>query len=181
MANSASRFAHAADGTALADIGSGTVTSLSNSNGSVITQYALGQEAVRDAVLYRLVYNAGNSAIPPGMIAGQLAGNGVNSVTVSTASSTWAEFGAVVNNSAASVVTGAYFWGAKRGVLASGMVASAVCIPSGSPFYVGTNGNIVLFPQSVVTGANACGYAITTVLSTTSGGGRNGSVIIELP
>lgn len=174
MANTQSRFQHLADGSPLNDVGSGVASVLTG-------QYALGMEAARDGVIYKLCYNAGNSAVPPGMVAGQAAGNGANSLTVSTAAAAWAEFGAVVNNSAASVATGFYFWGAKRGFLASGMVASAACIPSGSAFYISTNGNIVLFPQSVITGTNAAGYAVTTVLSTTSGGGRNGSVIIELP
>lgn len=181
MANSPSRFSHSADGSPLADIGSGVVTSLSNANGTPITQYQLGMEGYRDGVQYKLVYNAGNSAIPPGMVAAHAAGNGVHSVTVSTVAAAWAELGgAVVNNSSASVVTGAYFWGARRGYLASGLVASAASIPSGSAFYISTNGNVVLFPQSVITGTNAAGYAVVTVLSTTSGGGRNGSVIIDL-
>lgn len=174
MPNTSSRFEHMADGSPLSDVGSGVHTSLAG-------QYELGLEAARDGVIYRLVYNAGNSAIPAGMFAATTAGNGVNSVTVSTAAGAWAELaGAVVNNSGASVATGVYFWGAKRGYLASGIIASAVCIPSGSAFYISTNGNAVVFPQSVITGTNAAGYAVTTVLSTTSGGGRNGSVIIDL-
>jgi hypothetical protein len=174
MANSGSRYPHLIDGSPLADVGSGVASSLTG-------QYALGIEASRDGVTYKLVYNAGNSAIPPGMIANCPAGNGVNSLTVSTAAGVWGELAnAVVNNSAASVATGVYFWGAKRGYLASGLVASAACVPSGSAFSIGANGNVILMAQSVVTATNAAGLAITTILSTTSGGGRNGSAIIDL-
>jgi hypothetical protein len=172
MANSGTQHGHAVDA-GLGDVGSATVTSLP-------LGYALGQQGHKDGVEYKLVFNAGNSAIPPGMVAGLAAGNGVNSVTVSTAAQVFAEVGAVVNNSAASVATAAYFWGARKGYLASGLVASAVCIPSGSAFYVSTNGNVVLMPQSVITGVAIAGVAVTTVLSTTSGGGRNGAVIIDL-
>lgn len=174
MPNTSTRFEYLADGSPLYEVGSGVASVLTG-------QYELGNEAARDGVIYRLVYNAGNSAVPPGMFAYSPAGNGVNSVTVSTVAAAWNELGgAVVNNSQASVATGFYFWGAKRGFLASGLVASAVCIPSGTALYISTNGNAVAFPQSVITGTNACGYAITTVLSTTSGGGKNGSVIIDL-
>lgn len=172
MANTGTKHQHMVDA-GLGDVGSAAVTSLP-------LGYALGMEAAKDGVTYKLVYNAGNSAIPPGMFAGVAAGNGVNSLTVSTAAQVFAELGAVVNNSAASVATGAYFWGAKRGYLASGIVASAVCIPSGSAFYISTNGNAVVIPQSIITGVAPAGVAVTTVLSTTCGAGRNGAVIIDL-
>lgn len=161
----------------MADAGLGDVSAVV---ASLPLGYTLGMIRHVNGVKYVLCYNDGGSDIPAGMIATVKAGSTTGySVTVSTVSSAFNELAAVARNHAATVTT-AYFWGAKEGYLASGLIASAACVPSGSAFYIGTNGNVVLYPQSVITGANPAGMAITTVLSTTSGGGRNGSVNLAL-
>lgn len=85
---------------------SGTVTSLP-------AGYVLGEERWENAVKYKLVYNAGNSAIAPGYLATPITSAGPYSVTISTTSDSMA-FGAVVNYNA-TAATGAYFWGAVTG------------------------------------------------------------------
>ncbi len=165
------KFAHLADA-GLGDI-SATVSSLP-------IGYTLGQAREYNRVDYVLAFNAGNSVIPAGGVAGAASGGGY-SVTVSTVGLGIGmdHIGAVVANHT-SVPTANYFWGAKKGVIASGLIASAVCVPTGVAFYIGTNGNVVALPQSVVTGMHPAGVALTTILSTTSGGGRNGSAYINL-
>lgn len=169
MGGDANKFRH------LVDAGLGSVSA---TVATLPIGYTIGEARVVDQVEYNLVFNSGNSAIPPGYVAIQQ-GSGY-SVTISSAVEVNDHIGAVVANTV-SVPTANYFWGAKRGYLASGLVASAVCIVTGAQMYIGTNGNVISMPLSLITGVTPIGNVLVTVLSTTSGGGRNGGVYINLP
>ena len=104
--------------------------------------YVLGEERYENGVVFRLVYNAGNSQISTGFLGSPIPlSGGAYSLTVSTASKTNAHGGAAVCHHA-TATTGTYFWGAVRGYLASGLVADAVTLATGSAFYVGVNGQV---------------------------------------
>lgn len=138
--------------------------------------YTLGMAREVDKVDYVLVHNAGNSEIAPGKVAAPvLGGAGIYSLTVSTASKANNHIGGVVNNHA-TVATGGYFWGVKRGVVA-GLVGDSASIPTGSAFAIGADGAVELMPQSVVTGKVVVGVVITTV---SNGGAKSGSAYVSL-
>lgn len=158
-----------------ADAGLGSISATVT---SLPLGYTLGDITYRNNRYYRLVFNAGNSEIPPGFCAAPLGTGSINSVTISTAAGVDDHVGAGVCDNA-TVATSAYFWMLTRGVVSSGLVASAACVVTGEAFQLGANGNIILMPESVITGVEVVGYAQATILSSTSGGGRNGSAYVS--
>lgn len=122
--------------------------------------YVLGEERWENGIKYRLFYNAGNSEIGPGFAGSpRPVGSGPYSITITTTSKTFDGVGAcVVHN--ATATTGTYFWGAVRGYLASGVVADASTITTGTAFYLAANGKMNLHPQSVVTGNAVLGVCL---------------------
>lgn len=143
-------------------------------------QFGLGQTRVVGGVKYTLVYNSGNSQIDPGKIATSQGGSvGPYSVTISTASNTWAQFGAVVNVNV-TATTGTYFWGAVAGRV-GGLYGNNVSVPTGSAFYIGVNGTVELMPQSVITGIIPCGINLGGAASkTVTTGAQSGDCYIGL-
>lgn len=160
----------------IADEGLGKISAVV---GTLPVGMNLGEAREQDRVDYVLCHNAGNSAIDAGLIATPVGGGGAYSVTVSTVSLANDEYGAVVAYHA-TVPTGSFFWGAKKGVVA--LQAETASITTGSAFYLADSGTVKKAPQSVVTGLNFVGVTLTTVLSVTSGAGvKNGTAYINLP
>jgi hypothetical protein len=119
---------------------SGTVTSLTQAPG-----YYLGDKRYHNGVKYELVYNAGNSEIPPGYsclqatwtVAGVLT---PYSVTITT--TTEGSQGHRGMNNNATAVTGTYFWMAYEGFPVS-LVASNISIATGARVGVALSGKFV--------------------------------------
>lgn len=145
---------------------SGTVSTL-----SVAPGVQLGEERMYNGVMYRLMFNTGNSQINPGFICSpkSAGSNAVNcgpfSGTVSTVSGLGHALGAVVVQHA-TVPTGNYFWGAFKGypVGVAGMVQSYA---SGSKLAVGTDGTVCTMVTAATAAAidpNAQVYCIGSVI-----------------
>lgn len=149
-----------------ADEGLGSVSGVVS---SLPAGYTLGQLRQEGVNTYKLAYNAGNSQASVGyFLTPAKGGAGPYSLTVSSASKTFADIGAVyVHN--ATATTGTYFWGMVNGYSAKGLVGDASSIPTGSPFFIGANGTAELFPQSAVTGNNAVGFNVGAVGTVTTG------------
>lgn len=153
----------------LVDAGMGSVSAVV---ANLPVGYTLGEARFVSGIKYRLVYNAGNSAIQPGYVAspGGASSLGAYSVTISTASKSNHHLGAVAVKHA-TVTTGTYFWGAVNGEI-GGMVGDAASLPTGSAAFIGDNGTITLMPGSAVTGNVPCVWVKTTV---SNGGAANGT------
>lgn len=137
--------------------------------------YTLGEIRHVSGVEYKLVHNAGNSEIQPGMVAAPiLALAGINSVTVSTLSQANNHIGGVVNVHA-TATTGSFFWGAIKGVV-GGLIGDSASIPTGSAFAIGAAGSVQLMPQSVTTGKVVVGVVLTSV---SNGGAKSGNAYVS--
>ena len=147
--------------------------------------YTLGEERVEGGINYRLVYNAGNSAIQPGYIASpRPVGGGLYSVTVTTVTGTFNHVGAVLAHNA-TVPTDCYFWGAYRGYIASGLVATSITQLAGNCSHIDTDG-CVRPVSNTVAGAYASSGNVAiacTLLSPTAGtvAVRQASVWLNIP
>lgn len=129
------------------------------------TGYAVGDVRMESGIKYKLLYNAGNSQINPGFVCVPIGSAGPYSMTLSSASKVFAHIGAavVVNKTA---VTGTYFWGAVRGRVGA-LAADATSIPTGSGFFIASNGQVELMPQSLITGNVVCGINLGGAASKT--------------
>lgn len=104
----------------------------------------LGDERVYNGVTYRLSFNAANSQISQGRYASPSPlDGGLYSVTVTTTSDANCHLGAVVVHHA-TATTGAYFWGARKGVVP--MVPSAT-VSAGIIMMCGISGIIASGPS----------------------------------
>ena len=128
---------------------------------------------------FKLVYNAGNSAINPGFAASPVpTGSGAYSVTVTTTSKTYHAIGAVLVHHA-TVPTANYFWGLVRGYVASGVAADAATITTGAGFYLSADGKFSPLAGSVATGNKVVGVALNGPSAGTVAV-RQSSVLIDL-
>lgn len=157
---------------------SGVVTSLP-------VGFVLGEERQEGGISFRLVYNAGNSQASPGfLLARAFGGAGPYSMTVSTASDVNAHVGAVVCHHA-TATTGTYFWGAYRGYLASGLIATGITQLAGNASYMSTDGAVLPVTNTAASGLVHSGnMAIGYTVISPSGGTvavRQGSVWIDIP
>lgn len=143
----------------LVDAGMGSVSAVV---ATLPVGYTLGEARVVSGIKYRLMYNAGNSQIDPGYCASPAtSGNGLYSVTISTASRSNHHLGACVVKHA-TATTATYFWGAVRGEVGV-MVGDAASIPTGNAAFLGDNGKITVYPNSATTACPAIAYIKTTV------------------
>jgi hypothetical protein len=137
--------------------------------------YTLGEFRSKDGIDYKLVYNAGNSEIAPGKVAAPvLAGAGIHSLTISTASQGNNHIGAAVVVHV-TATTGTYFWGAVKGVV-GGLVGDAASLPAGSALAISDNGTVQLMPASLVTGKVVAGVVLTAV---SNGGAKSGNAYVS--
>ncbi len=114
--------------------------------------YTLGEYRVEDGIQYQLKYNAGSSVIRPGYAASPIpVFGGPHSVTVSTVSKTYCNFGAVVVHHQ-TVPTNYFFWGVRKGYLTSGVVADAATAITGAALYLGVDGQFNTTAGSQATG-----------------------------
>lgn len=155
---------------------SATVTSLPAGN-------VLGEEREEDGVWYRLCYNAGGASIPIGNVASPVPLNGgPYSLTVTTVTGANNHVGAVVAHHA-TVPTASYFWGARRGYLASGLVATGVCISTGGAILIAAAGSVYGLTVTVA-GPLSGNVSIGTAINGPAAGTvavRQGSVYLNLP
>lgn len=155
----------------------GELNKISGTTGTLPAGVALGQPRWEGGVSYRLFCNAGNSAIAPGRAFAPIGSAGPYSVTITTTSKTFDHIGAgfVVNATAA---TGFYFWGAVGGPI-GGVFGDASSVPTGSAFYIGSDGAVELFPQSAMTGNAAIGINLGgAATKTVTTGTKSGDVLI---
>ena len=136
---------------------SGTVTSLP-------AGYVLGEERWENAAKYRLMFNAGGASITQGFAAAPIMSAGPYSLTVTTTSKTFDHIGAgfALN---ATVPTAAFFWGAVR--FRGAVVGDASSVPTGSFFYIASDGKVELTVQSVMTGNQIIGVNLGGAASKT--------------
>lgn len=129
---------------------------------------------------YKLVYNAGNSQASTGFVVTAQAGSvGPHSVTVSTVSQKHGHLGAglVVH---ATLTTGTYGWALLSGANVS-VVGDVSSIPTGSAFYIGTDGKVELMPQSLATGNTVIGVNLGGSASkTVTTGTKSGDCLIQI-
>lgn len=161
-----------------ADEGLGSVSGVV---GSLPAGYTLGEERMEDNKFYRLVYNAGGAEVGQGYFATPLkTGAGPFSMTVTTTSKSFAHVGAVLCENV-TATTGTYYWGMVRGHSDTGVVGDAASTPTGSAFYIGSDGKANLHPQSAMTGQVAAGInlggAATKTITT---GALSGDVYVNL-
>lgn len=147
--------------------------------------YTLGERRDEGNITYQLVYNAGNSQINPGFVAtSRQVGGGPYSVTVSTASDVNAHIGAVVNHHA-TVPTDCYFWGVKRGFLASGLVATSITQLLGNASRISTDGAVLPVTSTAASNLVASGnMAIAFTMVSPTGGTvavRQAGVFVNIP
>lgn len=137
------------EGRHFADAGLGSISAVV---ATLPAGYTLGEYRIEDGISYQLKLNAGNSAINPGFVGAPapLQG-GPHSITVTTVSKSYNNFGAVLNHHA-TVPTGYYFWGVRKGYVASGVATDAATATTGSALYVAADGKLNPMPGSVVTG-----------------------------
>ena len=161
-----------------ADSGLGQISGVVS---SLPAGYTLGEERMEDLKTYRLVYNAGGAEVGQGYFATPLkTGAGPFSMTVTTTSKTFAHIGAVLCEQA-TATTGTYFWGLVRGRSAVGVVGDAASVPTGSAFYIGSDGQAQLHAQSAMTGNIAAGYnAGAAATKTITTGALSGDAYINL-
>lgn len=128
---------------------------------------------------FKLVFNAGNSAINPGFAASPVpTGSGAYSVTVTTTSKTYHAIGAVLVHHA-TVPTANYFWGLVRGYVASGLASDATTITTGTGFYLSADGKFTPLAGSVATGNKVVGVCLNGPTAGTVAV-RQSSVLIDL-
>lgn len=158
----------------MVDAGLGTVSAVVS---SLPAGYTLGEARMESGQKYRLFYNAGNSQISPGFCFTPATSAGPYSITITTTSKTFDNVGAgVVYN--ATATTGTYFWGVVRGRVP--VVGDASSVPTGSAFYIGADGAVELFPQSVVTGNVVVGINLGGAASkTVTTGAKSGDCIVN--
>lgn len=162
----------------MVDAGLGGVSAVVS---SLPAGYTLGEHRVVNNVEYRLVHNAGNSAINPGLFASAVpnAGSTANSVTVSTVSQSWNNFAAVLCVHA-TVPTANYFWGAIEGPGLK-VTGDNTSVPTGSAFYISAAGQVTVQPASLQTGNYAIGVNMGGAASkTVTTGAASGDCYISL-
>lgn len=165
-----------------ADAGLGGVSGVVS---SLPAGYVLGEERQEkdqdgNIQVYRLVYNAGGEQAGPGYFMQRVGSAGPFSMTVTTVSKTHAHIGAVLVEHA-TATTGTYFWGLVRGRSAQGVVGDASSIPTGSAFYIASDGQAELMPQSVVTGNTPVGVNLGgAATKTVTTGALSGDPYINL-
>ena len=168
------------------DAGLGGISAVVTAGGNAIPPgYQLGEVRQEGGIVYQLVYNAGNSVIGPGFVAtSRQVGGGAYSVTVSTAADVNAHIGAVVAHHA-TVPTDCFFWGAKQGFLASGLVATSITQLLGNASRISTDGCVLPVTSTaasciVASGNMAIAY---TVVSPSAGtvAVRQAGVVLNIP
>lgn len=147
---------------------------------------SLGDKREENGLVYRLCYNAGNSAAYPGHamsavpIKAVTSGAGDYSMTVTTVSGAWNGVNAcVVHN--ATATTGTYFWGVTKGRLTSGLVCNAAASAStGGAVTIDSAGGVAaVTTMSLSNPPIAITFASLTTGSTTPSRTGDVNVIIE--
>lgn len=160
----------------LADAGLGSVSAVVT---SLPAGYTLGEARFDSGIKYRLIYNDGGEQISQGFACKPKGSVGPYSMTVTTTSKTFANIGAGVAHNA-TITTASYGWIAVQGRIS--VVGDASSVPTGSAFYVGSDGKVELMPQSVVTGNVVVGVNIGGAASkTVTTGARSGDCIVSFP
>lgn len=146
--------------------------------------YTLGERRVEGGIEYKLVYNAADSQIIPGLVASPVPlSGGPYSVTVTTVTGLGNEAGMVVcHNATAPAAT--YFWGVTRGYLASGLIATGTCLVTGFAIQVAAGGSVTGVSTNAVSSyAKSGGVAIGQVFNGPLAGTvavRQGSVFVNV-
>lgn len=168
------------------DSGLGGISAVVTANGAAPPAgYQLGEVRQEGGIVYQLVYNAGNSVILPGLGASsRQVGGGPYSVTVSTAIDVNAHIGLVVAHHA-TVPTDCYFWGAKQGFLASGLIATSITQLLGNASKINTDGCFLPVTATAASCLVASGNMAVafTVVSPTAGtvAVRQAGVVLNIP
>lgn len=140
--------------------------------------FTLGELRTEGAITYQLKFNAGNSAINPGFCASPIpVFGGPHSMTVTTVSKAYNHFGAVIVHHA-TVPTANYFWGVRKGYLASGVAVDVTTATTGTALYIASDGKLNVMPQSVVTGNQAIAISLVGPTAGTVAV-RQASVLVE--
>lgn len=147
--------------------------------------YVLGEERLDGGINYRLCYNAGNSQISVGFMSQRVfGGGGPFSMTVSTVADVNAHVGAVLAHNA-TVPTGHYYWGAYRGYIASGLIATTITQLAGNASRLSTDGAVLPVTSTAASAlvASANMAIAFTVISPTAGtvAVRQASVWLNVP
>lgn len=142
--------------------------------------YELGEERREDGKDYILAYNAGGEQAGPGYFLTPIkTGAGPYSMTVTTTSKTHDHLGACLVQHA-TATTDTYFWGLVKGV-AAGVVADNISVATGSAFYIASDGQVSLMPQSVATGIEIVGRNMGSgATKTVTTGVQSGDPYIDL-
>ena len=141
--------------------------------------YTLGEARYEGNIKYRLFFNSGGEQIGPGFCFTPVITTGPYSVTITTTSKTFDHIGAGFIQHATST-TATFFWGAVRGRIA-GAVGDASSTPTGSVFYIGSDGKVELHTQSVITGSKAIGVNLGGSASKTiTTGAKSGDPYVNL-
>lgn len=144
---------------------SAVVTTLPDGN-------VLGETRIYEGVHYKLVYQAAGDASPGKVNSPIPVGSGPYSMSSNTVSDGVNHMGAVVCIHA-SAVSGSYYWGAYKGVVASMVASAGSAIPTGKFAMVGADGFITSapsLPTELVGNAADAIYVISTAPSGVQGG-----------